>query len=202
MAPAGSVTHWIDCLKAGDRDASEKLWQEYFRRLVGLARKKLQGNPRAAADEEDVALSAFDSFCRGAEAGRFPDLGDRYDLWQLLLVITVRKASDLIRHERSQRQGAGKVRHVSALAGAGSKEENVEAGLAGREPDPAFAAQVAEQCSHLLELLDDDQLRAIAVAKMEGYTNPVIAGRLGCAVPTVERRLRLVRRIWQQVLEA
>ena len=34
------------------------------------------------ADEEDVALSAFDSFCRGAEQGRFPRLDDRDDLWQ------------------------------------------------------------------------------------------------------------------------
>jgi DNA-directed RNA polymerase specialized sigma24 family protein len=201
MAPANSVTHWIDCLKAGDRAGTQKLWQEYFRRLVGLARKKLRGNSRAADDEEDVALSAFDSFCRGAEAGRFPDLADRHDLWKLLLIITVRKASDLIRHERAQRQGAGKVRHASALASAGLKDEGVMARLAGKEPDPAFAAQVAEQCQHLLELLDDDQLRAIAVAKMEGCTNAEIAARLGCAVPTVERRLRLTRRIWQQVLE-
>ena len=199
MGPAGSVTHWIDCLKAGDRAATQKLWQQYFRRLVGLARKKLRGQTCAAADEEDVALSAFDSFCRGAEAGRFPDLEDRHDLWQLLLVITVRKASDLIRHERSQRQGSGKVRHASALVGMGL--EGAEAGFAGREPDPAFAAQVAEQCRYLLELLDDDRLRAIAVAKMEGYTNAEIAARLGCAVPTIERRLRLTRRIWQQVLE-
>ena len=46
---------------------------------------------RRAADEEDVALSAFDSFCRGAEQGRFPQLDGRDDLWHLLVVITVRK---------------------------------------------------------------------------------------------------------------
>ena len=65
MYPEASVTHWINQLKAGDPDAAQKLWERYFRRLVSLARKK-----RRAADEEDVALSAFDSFCRGAEQDR------------------------------------------------------------------------------------------------------------------------------------
>src|SRR5262249_47776007 len=61
-------------LKEGDRAASQALWERYFRRLVGLARERLRGWPRAAADEADVTLSAFDSFCRAAEAGRFPRL--------------------------------------------------------------------------------------------------------------------------------
>ena len=69
MHPDASVTQWINRLKAGDPDAAQKLWERYFRRLVGLARKKLRSAPRRAADEEDVALSAFDSFCRNAEAG-------------------------------------------------------------------------------------------------------------------------------------
>jgi DNA-directed RNA polymerase specialized sigma24 family protein len=33
---------------------------------------------------------------------------------------------------------------------------------------------------------------------MEGETVQEIAERLGCAVSTVERRLRLIRRIWEQ----
>jgi DNA-directed RNA polymerase specialized sigma24 family protein len=48
----------------------------------------------------------------------------------------------------------------------------------------------------LLEQLGDDVLRSIAVWKMEGLTNQEIAARLGCAVPTVERRLRLIRKTW------
>src|SRR5262249_44003183 len=77
----------------------------YFRRLVGLARKKLRAAPRRAADEEDVALSAFDSFCRGAEQDRFPQLHDRLDLWQLLVLLTARKAVDLAQPERRQNRG-------------------------------------------------------------------------------------------------
>src|ERR1043165_6145431 len=94
-----SVTHWLGQLKAGDWGAAEPLWQRYFPKLVALARARLAGLPRRAADEEDVALSAFDSFCRDAAAGRLPRLDDRDDLWRVLLFITGQKAVDLGRRE-------------------------------------------------------------------------------------------------------
>src|SRR5207237_8589108 len=100
MASKGSVTRWVGQLQAGDQEAAQHLWERYFRRLVGLARRKLRDAPRRAADEEDVALSAFDSFCRGAQRGRFPQLLDRDNLWRLLVVITARKASCHLRAER------------------------------------------------------------------------------------------------------
>jgi hypothetical protein len=93
MSSEHSVTHWIDQLKAGDQAAAQKLWEGYFHRLVRLARTKLQGAPKRAADEEDVALSAFDSFCQGVERGRFPQLADRDDLWRLLVTLTDGKPS-------------------------------------------------------------------------------------------------------------
>ena len=68
----GSVTVWLGRLKAEDAGAARPLWQAYFGRLVELARRKLGGRPLAAADEENAALSAFDSFCRRAREGRFP----------------------------------------------------------------------------------------------------------------------------------
>jgi len=67
--------------------------------LVGLARTKLHGSPRRVADEEDVALSAFDSFCRNAAQGRFPQLFDRDGLWKLLVLLTARKAAHQRRDE-------------------------------------------------------------------------------------------------------
>jgi hypothetical protein len=72
MSSVGSITAWFNQLRAGDRDAAQPLWQEFYKRMVSLARQKLRGAPRGMADEEDVALSDFESFCRGAEQGRFP----------------------------------------------------------------------------------------------------------------------------------
>src|SRR5450631_1794747 len=107
MPSDGSVTRWIDQLQVGDAVAVRQLWQRYFQRLVGLARKKLADAPRSMADEEDVALSVFDSLCRQAEQGRFPDLADRDGLWRLLVVMTVRKAGYLRRHETRLKRGGG-----------------------------------------------------------------------------------------------
>jgi DNA-directed RNA polymerase specialized sigma24 family protein len=202
MRPEASVSQWLDRLKAGDPDAAQKLWQRYFRRLVGLARKKLRGAACRAADEEDVALSAFDSFCRGAERGCFPQLHDRQDLWQLLVLLTVRKAFDLKQHERRQKRvpRGGAVLDEAALPGPAdsSVQEAAPEQIEGPEPTPAFAAQVAEQCRRLLERLDSPELRGVALCKMEGYSNEEIAARLGCGLRTVERRLQLIRSIWEQ----
>src|SRR5436309_2802351 len=109
MPSEGSVTLWIRQLQGGDLAALQKLWEGYFVRMVGLARKKLQGAPRQAADEEDAALSAFHSFHRGVEQGRFPRLLDRDDLWQVLVMLTVRKASNQARFARAEKRGGGRV---------------------------------------------------------------------------------------------
>ena len=197
MSSGGSVTYWIGQLRAGDHAAAQQLWERYFARLVGLARARLRGAPRRAADEEDVALSAFDSFCRAAEQSRFPALLDRDGLWRLLVVLTARKALRLASHERRQKRGGGAVLSEAALAGADESDEGAGlAGVIGPEPTPEFAAQVAEECRRLLGRLGDAGLPAVALCKMEGYTNEEIAHRLDCAPRTVERKLRLIREIW------
>jgi hypothetical protein len=88
-----SVTALIERLHSGDRAAAQHLWERYFPRLVGLARQRLKGVARRVSDEEDVALAAFDSFCRRAEKGDAPRLDDRDSLWGLLATITARKAA-------------------------------------------------------------------------------------------------------------
>lgn len=180
-----SVTHWLGRLKAGDPAAAGPLWDRYFPKLVEQARARLAGFPRRAADEEDVALSAFDSFCRDAAAGRLPRLDDRDDLWRVLLLITGQKALDLVRHESAAKRGGkpdGKSFDVATVAGA--------------EPTPEFAALVADEFRRLLGLLPDTDLRALAVWKMEGHSNDEIAARWGCVPRTVERRLKVIRSLW------
>jgi DNA-directed RNA polymerase specialized sigma24 family protein len=197
MDAHGSVTFWLEQLQAGEREAYQRLWEGYFARLVALARRRLRGAPRQAADEEDVALSAFDSFFRNAEQGRFPRLADRHDLWQVLVLLTARKAANLAKHERRQKRGGGKVRHASALPEAGT-EAAAFAEQIGSEPDPAFAAAVAEECRRLLGLLPDEVLRSVALWKLEGHSNQEIADRMGRALTTVERKLQHIRHIWEQ----
>ena len=196
MPSPGSVTTLIEHLQAGDHEAAQPLWERYYPRLVGLARERLRGTLRRFADEEDVALSAFDSFCRGVEQGRFPQLKDRDGLWALLVLITVRKAADLAQSHRRERRGGGQVRGDSALAGGdGDAGADGVAQIEAGDPTPDLAAQLAEEFQSLLDRLGSDELGAIAVWKLEGYTNAEVAARLGCATVRVERRLRLIRKI-------
>jgi ECF sigma factor len=61
-----SVTRWVNDLKAGDRgEAARLLWQRYFEPLARVAQGRLHAATRGAADGEDVALNAFDSFFQG-----------------------------------------------------------------------------------------------------------------------------------------
>jgi hypothetical protein len=91
---SGSVTHWLGALRGGELDAAQPLWERYFARLVRLAQARLRTNrrPRAAEDEEDAALSAFDSFCPPRLRVASPRLDDRDDLWRLLVAIIERYA--------------------------------------------------------------------------------------------------------------
>ena len=188
-----SVTRWIAALKEGDDQAASALWQRYFDRLVGLARRKLGATPRRAADEEDVALSVFRCLCDGAARGRFPVLTDRDDLWRLLTTLTIHKAIDQKRRAAGKKRGGGQVRGESVFGGdEGAGLDNFVA----EEPTPELLATLAEEHSRLMRTLDDDTLRQVALAKMEGYTNEEIAGKLGVTCRSVERKLNRIRTQW------
>jgi DNA-directed RNA polymerase specialized sigma24 family protein len=199
MNDPGSVTLWLGALKAGDLDAAQPLWERYFAQLVRLARARLRAAPRggADADEEDAALSAFDSFCRGVARGRFPRLADRDELWRLLVVLTARKAGAQAQRQRRQKRGGGRVLREADLLGA--DPDGGDAGLeqvVGTEPTPEFASMVAEEYRRLLDGLGDEDLRRIALWKMEGYSNEEIRQRLGCSLRTVTLKLALIRTLW------
>jgi hypothetical protein len=100
---AGSVTTWIGELREGNSAAAQQLWERYYAQLLVFARRKLRGTPQREADEEDVALSAFHSFCQTAT--RFPRLNNRDDLWQILIMLTARKSSHQRRRQLALKRG-------------------------------------------------------------------------------------------------
>jgi DNA-directed RNA polymerase specialized sigma24 family protein len=191
MHDDGSVSRWLDPLQQGEAAAVQQLWQRYYLDLARLAHRILRDLPRRACDGEDVALSAFDSFCRNAEKGRFPQLQDRDDLWRLLAVITVRKANRVRREEVRQKRGGWE-----RQAGGGPEPPLWEQ-VPGREPSPELAAQLTEEYERLLGLLGDDDLRRVAVMRMEGHTVEEVAAATGCAPRSVKRKLQLIRTLWE-----
>ena len=196
MSESKNVSHWIDLVKDGDSAAADRIWRHYFQRLVHAVRGRLRGGDRAVTDEEDIALSVFDSFYDAAENGRFPDLSDRDDLWRLLLRMAARKVVDKRRRDQRQRRG-GDVR-VHSLDPAGDEERIIDA--IGDEPSPEMALMMQETVERFFSHLGVGPLGEIAGAKLEGYSNAEIARRLGCSERTIERRLHLIREKCQQEL--
>ncbi len=204
MSQGNSVTKWLDGVKAGDNADIERLWDRYFSRLVRLAGSKLPGHRLRSLDEEDVAISAFHSFCDRAGRGQFPQLDDRDDLWRLLAMLTVRKAGTTIRQQTRKKRGGNALVGESALLGPRGAAGTGGEGLAeflSREPSPEDAARFTDECNHLLGKLDDPTLKAVALGKLEGYTSEEIASKLGVTARTVDRKLTLIRAIWEKQAE-
>jgi DNA-directed RNA polymerase specialized sigma24 family protein len=204
---SGSISGWIDALRNGDPEAPNVIWRLYFVRLVRLAERRLGSAPhQAVEDAEDAALSAFRVFYNGVDHGRFQQLRDRVDLWQLLTAITINKVlSQKQRHGRRKRIA---VDAVARMPGASRvedrREKNDDLGSPIRtlpdafdkEPTPESAAVIEEQLQILLASLKDETLEQIAVWRMEGLSNAEIATRRGCTVRTIERKLERIRAIW------
>jgi RNA polymerase sigma factor (sigma-70 family) len=175
-----SVTQWIAGLKGGKAEAADRLWHRYFERLVRLARRKLGSAPRRVADEEDVAATVFRNLWQGAESGHFPELRNRENLWPLLVVLTSRRVHDLVRYQRRR--------------GTDESPDELDYVIA-EEPTPEFAAMMTENVSRLFAVLDSTY-RQVAQSKLEGFENAEIARKLGCSERTVERKLHVIRRLW------
>jgi DNA-directed RNA polymerase specialized sigma24 family protein len=201
MEGENSVSLWLDGLREGNDADVKRLWDRYFQRLVNLASTRLPGHARRVTDEEDVALSAFHSFCDRVGRGQFPQLADRDDLWRILVTITFRKVAESMRHQTRLKRGGGAVLGQSIKMG----DSEIDDGMArvlSREPTPEAAAQFAEDYERLLEKLEDSTLRSIAVRKLEGHSREEIALALGTSIRTVDRKLTLIRLMWQEELSS
>ena len=193
MDSAGSVTQWLIDMQAGDAEAINAVWDRYFHRLAVVVRGQMTTNRRAAADESDVALSAFHSFINAIRNGKFGGLSDRDQLWRLLVVIAKRKTIDLIRREHAKRRGGGKVQGDLLLGE-----------VAGSEPTPEMASQLVDELRHLLEILraQDAMLELIATRKCEGFSNLEIAKEVSVSVRTIERKLNRIEILWNEDVQS
>ena len=189
MTSSGSITHLIPGLFSGDHESQCKILDRFWSWLTSQARLRLAGMPQGLGDEEDVALSAFDVFCRAVQKTDGPQIEDRDQLWSILAITTTRKAKDHLKRERRQRRGGGSHR---------VGDDEMLDGLSDTALDPEFSAMMADQCRLLLDALDDPELEAVALWKLDGFTHEEIAEKIGGTRWTVHRMLKVIRGIWEQ----
>jgi len=193
-----SISRLLEGLKAGDESDIQSLWDRYFEKLVRLARSRIPSHNRREFDEEDVALSAFHTFCERAERGQFPRLEDRNDLWRLLSTITVRKVIAAVRHGSRQKRGGGRLLGESALINEDSPDSTGIAMLLARDPTPEATVQFADECERLFSELDNPTLKTIALRKLEGLSSQEIGAELGVSARTIDRKLLVIRALWMR----
>ncbi len=179
---SGSVSILFRQIRAGDAAAVARLWDRFRLRLTALAEQALSGRWKRMADAEDALQSAFISFWQRAERGDFGDEMTRDDLWNVLGTITVRKALRQQRHESAQKRGGGRTREEIDLHEAASTANSPEFDVV---------------CAEMLELLEPD-LRSYALLRLMGHKNREIADQFNCTERKVERKLQLIRAVWEQ----
>lgn len=200
----GSVSVWIDQLKNKDSSgrtlAQHDLVERYFVRLCHMARRRGRGLARRAEDEEDAAIKALGSFFRRVE--EFPQLNNREELWRVLATITARKVHRQREHQMAGRRGGGqKLRTFDSSAVSAGESSEPVANVPDRTMNQQLAVELKDAWKFMLEKLDCDETRKVAVSRLHGLSNREIAEALGCSNRTIERRLRRIRKIWLEVSE-
>lgn len=194
------ISALIRSVEKGEQTATTELWAHCYPRLLLYAKRKLPEHLRRILDEEDVALSAFKSFCFRAKDGTLGEIAGREELWRLLFCITSRKAQGYVRHQTRKKRGGGQVGGESTFKMGDHSNHGIDQ-VAGQVHSPLSLQEFEGQCKDMFDMLDDDLLQTIALLRVEGYSVDEIAERLDCAKRSVERRLKLIRSIWASQLE-
>lgn len=182
----GSITRWLEEIKQGVQgEPQRRIVDHFLYQLEALARRRLK-HLHGYENEEDVALSAMNSFLMRVPANEYAGLCDRKSLWRLLAAITLNKAVTAQRKQMAQKRDV-------------RRETSLEAMLQ-EEPSHALLDSVVSEGNRLLESLNDQTLRTIAQMRMEGFTNEEVAASIQRSVKTVERKLLLIRKKLQAEL--
>ena len=186
-----AVTRWVNDLREGNSAAASRLWKYLEPRLLNLGQRQMKSMSTACYDEEDLAQSAFFALCSAIQDGRYEGLADRDEIWKLLVTIALNKFRKRARHQGAQRRG-GKLRRNDFDSVLDSESEVLTA---------EQSMLIQEECERLLDVLGTDDVRKVALLKVEGYTNSEIADALQCTRRTIQRRLDFIRTVWTRDLE-
>jgi DNA-directed RNA polymerase specialized sigma24 family protein len=110
-----SFQNLLQRLESGDAEAAALVFDRYARRLIGLARRRLDERVRGKIDADDVVNSVLRTFCRRAAEHPF-DLDGPDSLWALLVEITLRKCGCWNRHFRTRKRDVRREQSPPPLA--------------------------------------------------------------------------------------
>ncbi|WP_417379107.1 ECF-type sigma factor [Gimesia sp.] len=185
------VSNWLATLGKDQKDVVQRIWDEFYEKLIRYAETRVKTFPTSTLDAEDIVLSVFESVWAASQQGRFDSVQNRDELWWLLIAMTHRKAVTHIRRETAQKRTSlhGKL-PVSM-----NSIENFQA-FVSTDRSPEYFVIMEEEYQRALKKLSDDNLKKIAVYKIQGYTHEEICELLDISPATVTRKVRLIRKVW------
>ncbi len=190
MSQHDSFPELMDRLRSGEDDAAREVFARFAARLVGLARRNLDGRLAVKVDPEDVVQSAYKSFFVRQREGTL-EVGNWDGLWGVLTLITLRKCADRAAYYRAGKRDV--MREVPG--GADDDGPGIAAEIAlDREPMPEEAAVLAETVEALFRAVDDPDERAILELSLQGFTAIEISETLGRAERSVRRLRERIRK--------
>jgi RNA polymerase sigma-70 factor (ECF subfamily) len=175
-------------VRAGDQAAAAQVVDRYARRLVTLARARLDRRILRKEDPEDVLQSVFKSFFRRAGQGQF-QLDSADDLWALLVSLTLHKCGHRADYFRAARRSIQREAQPQERA---TESATAPCEALAREPTPVEAAILAETLERLLDGLEDHQKQIVQLS-LEGAAPADIGPQVGVTQRTVQRVLKGVR---------
>jgi RNA polymerase sigma factor (sigma-70 family) len=187
-APEGSITAILHRFPETDPRSISLLWERCFPRLMEWCQDVFDQSHLDinAADDEDVALSAFESFVQRAMDGQFETLLDRSNLWRLISTIARRKALNHVRYLSAEKRDITRQSYHSVSQ------------IADDRPSAMNAELLDTEARELLESLDDAELRLIIVLRLMGYSSAEIAEEISCSIRRIQRKIKLARILWNK----
>lgn len=180
----------MDRLRSGEDEAAREVFARFAGRLVGLARRHLDGRLAVKVDPEDVVQSAYKSFFVRQRAGGL-EVATWDNLWGVLTMITLRKCADRAAYYKAGKRDVGR----EVAGGADDSGPGLAADVAlDRDPSPDEAAVMAETVEALFRAVDDPDERAILELSLQGFTAAEIADQLGRAERSVRRLRERIRK--------
>jgi RNA polymerase sigma factor (sigma-70 family) len=175
---------------AGAPWVADVLYARFARRLVLLARSRLNPRLRAKVDPEDVVQTALDGFFRACAGGHI-ELVDHDHLWNLLVLFTLRECTRQIDRYQTARRDIR--REVSA--GLPDDPHAPAARVVAREPAPEETVMLTDIVEQVLTRLDSPVQRRVFELSLQGYTVAEIAAELRYYERGVERARAQARSI-------
>jgi RNA polymerase sigma-70 factor (ECF subfamily) len=194
MQPDSSFADLMERVRRGDQDAARRIVDTFFRRLIGLARLRLEGPILTKEGPEDVVQSALASFFRRQASDPF-ELASWDSLWGLLSVITLRKCGHHVEYYLAQCRD---IRREIGAADTMADDSTAPWQAIAREPRPEEAVALRDTLGHLLEDMDQRE-RNIVQQTLEGYSVPQISRKVGRSEYLVRKVLDRVKERWRRM---